>query len=138
MDIVRKKGFAMKYVVIVLLAGLIFCCGQRDKAPAQDKVIVPDKVVKAEKQEPAPVVQETPQSEELAQVHAILAKADALDGTEDHIVHKCAGCNLNMEGSSEHIHTYAGYELYHCSEGCKAEFLKDPKIKILALASRVK
>jgi hypothetical protein len=50
---------------------------------------------------------------------AILAKADAADGSVDTTVSKCAGCKLNMEGHPEHVVTAHGYTLQFCSDECK-------------------
>jgi len=71
------------------------------------------------------------------QIKSILAKADSMDGVEDHQVHKCAGCQLNMDGNADYAIHIAGYELHHCSSDCRSNFLKDPENRILALSSRV-
>jgi len=57
---------------------------------------------------------------------AKLAAADAADGAKDHIVAKCAVCDLAMEGTPEHVSRYAGYELHFCSQECKETFDHDP------------
>ena len=66
-------------------------------------------------------------------VEAILAKADLVDGTADHIVSKCAGCNLGMDGDSAHGMKTNGYKLHFCSADCKDAFTKDTDASILAL-----
>ena len=66
---------------------------------------------------------------EVAQLEA----ADAADGTKDHVVAKCAVCGLAMDGSSEHISRYAGYELRFCSSECKETFDHDPQVVLRRL-----
>ena len=55
-----------------------------------------------------------------------LQGADAADGTNDHVVVKCVVCGLTMDGTSEHVSRYAGYELHFCSAECKETFDHDP------------
>lgn len=62
-----------------------------------------------------------------------LARADAADGTVDHVVHKCANCALVMSGDARHTSTHAGYTFHSCSEGCKLALDADPA-KVLARA----
>lgn len=66
-------------------------------------------------------------------IQAILAKADLVDGKADHIVSKCAGCQLGMDGHREHGIKTARYKLLFCSADCKDEFAKDTNASILAL-----
>lgn len=54
-----------------------------------------------------------------------LKTADAADGTEDKVVHKCAGCALSMDGSEKHTIEVDGYALHMCSSMCKTHFEKD-------------
>ena len=75
----------------------------------------------------------TAEAEPTAGVEAMLAKADLVDGKADKIVTKCAGCNLKMDGSSEHTLQASGYTLYFCGEKCAAEFSKDLTKSILAM-----
>jgi len=76
----------------------------------------------------APAVLElTPEAE------AILAQADRVDGTEDHVVAKCPGCNLAMDGTAEHAAHVGDYELHFCSEGCSRRFQEDTNASILAM-----
>jgi len=53
---------------------------------------------------------------------AILAKADAHDGTVDHVVSECAVCGLGMEGDPAQAVTVGDYEVHMCSETCKGHF----------------
>lgn len=57
---------------------------------------------------------------------AALQKADAHDGTEDHVVSECAGCGLNMDGDPDHAVKHEGYELHFCSDSCQQRFEEDP------------
>ena len=49
----------------------------------------------------------------------VLAKADAHDGTVDHVVSECAVCGLAMPGSPDHALTVEGYEVHLCSDTCR-------------------
>jgi YHS domain-containing protein len=62
---------------------------------------------------------------------ARLVAADLADGTEDHVVSKCAVCNLSMDGKAELTSAYAGYTFHHCSPHCRETFDHDPA-KVLA------
>jgi hypothetical protein len=65
---------------------------------------------------------------------AILAKADALDGNEDHVINKCAACMFAMDGKPEYMHEVMGYKMHFCSEECKKAYAEgDAKKLILAL-----
>lgn len=66
-------------------------------------------------------------------VLGILVKADALDGTTDKIVSKCAGCGLSMDGDPAHALTVGEYTLHLCSAECKTDFEKDATKAVLAL-----
>ncbi|AMV34235.1 hypothetical protein VN12_19070 [Pirellula sp. SH-Sr6A] len=55
-------------------------------------------------------------------VASLLAKADALDGQVDKVVHRCYVCNLGMDGKEKLAVKHAGYTAHLCSEGCKQEF----------------
>lgn len=103
----------------VILASLAACGGsgttegetpQVEQAPAAE----------------APAVDETA-------VLAVLAKADEMDGSVDHVVSKCPGCALAMDGSPDHALEMHGYELDFCSEGCKARFAEHAEEALLAL-----
>ncbi len=63
----------------------------------------------------------------------ILLSADAIDGTSDKIVSKCAGCALGMDGKSEFALQSHGYTLYFCSAECKDGFAKDMEASVLAI-----
>lgn len=68
---------------------------------------------------------------------AILAAADAHDGTVDHVVGECGGCMLGMPGDPAHAVEHAGYELHFCSESCKASFEADPAAGVSRLGEVV-
>ncbi len=72
------------------------------------------------------------------QTEARLAAADLADGTPDKVVSKCANCRLGMAGGSQHVSTYAGYELHFCSADCKKEFDADPGAVIGRLPDKPK
>ncbi|MEZ4322555.1 MAG: hypothetical protein R3F61_34125 [Myxococcota bacterium] len=56
---------------------------------------------------------------------SVLQKADARDGSEDHVVGQCAGCSLAMSGDPAHAVQHEGYTLHFCSETCKSGFEAD-------------
>ena len=60
-----------------------------------------------------------------AQLSEALKVADAADGVEDKVAHKCAGCALGMDGSADHAVEVDGYTLHLCSSMCKTYFSKD-------------
>ncbi len=68
-----------------------------------------------------------------AGVEAILAKADAYDGTTDKVVSKCAACGLGMGGSEEHALATHGYTMHFCSPDCKGKFETDTDKAVLAM-----
>lgn len=68
-----------------------------------------------------------------AGVEAILAKADAYDGTTDKVVSKCAACGLGMGGSEEHALATHGYTMHFCSSDCKGKFETDTEKAVLAM-----
>ena len=68
------------------------------------------------------------------EVLAKLAKADAFDGAEDHVVSKCASCRLGMDGDEANTLTVGDYQMHFCSPGCKERFSKDLTKNVLALA----
>ena len=68
-----------------------------------------------------------------AAITAQLAAADAVDGTTDKVVTKCAGCALGMNGKADHALDVEGYSLHFCSGKCKDGFASDANAKILAM-----
>ena len=67
-----------------------------------------------------------------------MAKADAHDGTADHVVGECSGCGLGMPGDPNHAATHEGYTLHFCSDSCKSAFERDPAAGVARLAEVVK
>lgn len=67
------------------------------------------------------------------ELEAILARADLADGTEDHVVSKCPGCSLAMEGKAEHASEVGEYALHFCSDSCRDRFEANPTEVLLAL-----
>jgi len=82
-------------------------------------------------------VAETPKasvSVDAAKITEGLKTADAADGTEDKVVHKCAGCSLGMDGDKANTINYQGYELHMCSAMCKTHYEKDLEANLAKLA----
>lgn len=69
--------------------------------------------------EPAATTTSTPAS---AQTLVNLQQADALDGSEDHVIGKCYVCSLGMDGKKEFAVDVHGYTAHLCSEHCKDHF----------------
>ena len=120
--------------VAVVLTGVTGC---RKEEPVKDTPKVepaPKPEAKPEaKPTPKPEVEAKAKADVEAKVQAKLAKADAFDGKIDKIVSKCASCNLNMDGTSEHALEVMGYTLYFCSPVCKMDFEDDTTKAILAM-----
>lgn len=67
------------------------------------------------------------------EVLAQLALADQKDGTTDKVVHRCAGCNLGMDGKDAFTLKVQDYAMHFCKKGCLDQFVTDPRKEILAL-----
>jgi len=112
-----------QFVGIACLVGVVAVCGcRKDKGPA------PSETVKADENQ-----QGTAQPAENPQVIAMLAKADLVDGTEDHVVHRCAGCRLGMDGDEKNALAVGDYQMHFCSAGCRDRYAQDVTAKTLAL-----
>lgn len=68
-----------------------------------------------------------------SEVEAKLAQADVLDGSEDHVVHRCAACLLKMDGSEEYSLKVGKYTMHFCTAKCRERFEDDPSEAILAM-----
>lgn len=68
-----------------------------------------------------------------AAVAAVLARADAADGAVDHVVAKCPGCGLGMEGDAQHAAHVGEYDLHFCSAPCRDRFTEDTTASLLAM-----
>jgi hypothetical protein len=64
-----------------------------------------------------------------------LKVADAADGTEDGIAHKCAGCALGMDGNAAHALKVDDTTLHLCSAMCKEYFSKDVASNLTSLVN---
>lgn len=82
---------------------------------------------------PAPATPAASATADDPAVQAILAKADLVDGKADHIVSKCAGCDLGMDGDKAHALKAGDYKLHFCSETCRESFSEDTNKSLLAL-----
>jgi YHS domain-containing protein len=110
-----RYTFAGIALVALLLAPIIPACKKPDQAASPAGA--------------TPAAASAPDNE----IVAILAKADAVDGTEDKVIAKCAGCSLNMDGSGDHALQTHGYTMHFCSGECKGPFESDPDKAILAM-----
>jgi hypothetical protein len=60
-----------------------------------------------------------------AEMKTKLAAADKADGTVDHVVHKCAGCALGMDGKAEFALTVDDYSMHFCKQACLDRYQHD-------------
>jgi len=70
-----------------------------------------------------------------AHIAEVLKVADAADGNEDKVAHKCSGCALAMDGKAEHALEVEGTTLHFCSGMCKDNFSKDITGNLLKLVN---
>jgi len=124
-------------VLGLVLLGAAGC--PEESAPAPDEPAVL-KEAPAEPGEPTtPEPQQAPETAGAAsadaspEVEALLAQADALDGTVDKVVSKCPYCHLAMDGSPEHTLVMHGYTLRFCTAYCQEKFAEDTTKSIRAM-----
>ncbi|HMO04910.1 MAG TPA: hypothetical protein PKC67_05350 [Kiritimatiellia bacterium] len=65
------------------------------------------------------------------QAVAVLAYADAHDGTVDLVVEDCANCRLGMKGKASITAKLQEYSLHCCAEHCREAVERDPE-RVLA------
>ena len=75
----------------------------------------------------------TPPRKVAEAIQAVLVEIDERDGQADHVVGKCVGCALMMDGSAEYTAEHAGYELHFCSAHCRDNFNENQDQVLLAL-----
>lgn len=59
------------------------------------------------------------------EIDAKLMAADKMDGAEDKVVHRCAGCALHMDGKQELALGVGAYQMHFCSDRCLGRYQKD-------------
>ena len=121
---IRTKSLSL-FGLLVVLGLLAGCSG----GSSYDEPVAQVEETAAEAVEEAAAVIEVND-----EILAALARADAVDGTEDMVVAKCPGCALAMEGSADHAMHVDKYELHFCSDDCKGRFEETASESILALA----
>ncbi len=80
-----------------------------------------------------PAATATSDDARLKEMDEKLAQADRLDGAEDKVVTRCAGCALKMDGKPEFAMEVRGYTMYFCSKDCEERFGKDTTKSVLDL-----
>ncbi len=105
--------------VLIFVAGGI-ACTQQEAGPS----------VGADKTDET-IAQTNPVSK--VELRFVLAKADQVDGTEDHVVSKCPGCALAMDGKEDHALEVEDYELHFCSDRCRDGFTENTAEAVMAL-----
>lgn len=98
-----------KLAALCLLAGIAGCSGtQTDSGDVSPQSSTPAAT---------PVVNVS------AEAMAQLEKADALDGTTDHVIGKCYTCALGMDGDKANSVKIGDYTAHFCSEACSEHFV---------------
>jgi hypothetical protein len=106
----------LAYLTLVALALVIAACGGSGPGPEN------------------PTAKAAMSPEELdAALARLLVQADLADESEDHVVEKCLGCGLAMDGSADHVVHAHGYEFHLCSDGCEQRVAEDVDEALLAL-----
>ncbi len=118
-----EYGLAGVTVLIVVAGGI--GCSQQDAGPSvhADETIVQTADVQKNETNPPNKVE----------LRFVLAKADQVDGTEDHVVSKCPGCALAMDGNEDHSLEVEDYELHFCSDRCRDGFTENTAEAVMAL-----
>jgi hypothetical protein len=119
----RISVWGLFLLAIPLLAG----CAQQTESHGEEAAAAPAV-------EPAVETVAQAAVEATAEMEAILAVADRVDGEEDHVVAKCPTCAFAMDGSDEHALSVGGYELHFCSGHCQESFSEDLAGSVLAMA----
>jgi hypothetical protein len=125
MMLIRRIHLGM---LVLLAATLVLGCGRSEQPGTEEQgaqTADPQGGQAAEKPAGDTAVQ--------AGLNMILAKADAVDGTEDKVVSRCAGCSLGMSGSEQHALKVGEYEMHFCSDGCKSGFSEDTEKAVMAM-----
>jgi hypothetical protein len=63
----------------------------------------------------------------------MLARADAMDGTADHVVSLCSGCGLGMQGDAAYTLEAGEFSMHFCSDSCLDHFAEHTEEAIAAL-----
>jgi len=64
---------------------------------------------------------------------SMLARADAMDGSEDHVVALCAGCALGMAGDATTTLEAGDFSMHFCSDSCLDYFAENTEEAIASL-----
>ncbi len=118
-----RYGWAFVIVMMVVTAG--FGCSQQDAGESVDAEKTAVQTVEVEKSDAKKVNK--------VELRFVLAKADQVDGTEDHVVSKCPGCALAMDGNEDHALEVEDYELHFCSDRCRDGFKENTAEAVMAL-----
>ena len=130
LDLGKVSKIALALFCVLLLAG----CGGYEQEATSDQPAEEPVANEAADEATAELALDIPAPmQEL--VVAALVKADAVDGTTDHVVANCPGCALAMEGNAEHALHVADHELHFCSEDCKARFVENAVENLIAMNS---
>lgn len=115
----------LSFVALAILSAA--CGGDKTATPP-----APPQAAAAPAPAAVPAPAPAPAAADVASLQAILATADAADGTTDMVVSKCAGCRLGMDGKADHSLQAHGYTLHFCSDTCKAT--SEPQIDTVITA----
>ena len=101
---------------MMIVFAFIFACSSQPASTAKQTSVVDEQTSEEQTSET---------SVDGAKLAEALQIADAADGVEDKVAHKCAGCALGMDGSPDNAVTVDGVTLHLCSSMCKEEYSKD-------------
>jgi YHS domain-containing protein len=119
----RWKSWLGGCVALAAVSILMVGCAGQDAADAG-----------AAAESPAAATEEAVlDAETEAALATLLAKVDMIDGAEDHVISKCPGCGLQMDGSADHAIEIVGYNLHFCSADCKGKFEENTAEMVLAM-----
>ena len=132
------KGRVLCLVLVGVLVVLGGCKKEGATEPATEpapaEIEAPAEAAAPAVAAPAEKPAETASADDpMAEGKAKLAKADLLDGKEDKIVTRCAGCALKTDGKPEHSLEVLGYTMHFCSDKCLKSFSADTTKAMLAL-----
>jgi len=115
-------------MLLFISIALISACGGQGTETAESAEAEPPVAATEAVQAPPEISEETK-----AAMVAALEQADAVDGSADHVVQKCANCALMMDGKSEFAAELVGFEMHFCSDECKDGFQQNVEEKLVAL-----
>jgi YHS domain-containing protein len=124
-----------RLAALCLSLAFVACTAETNPQPAAQPGSTPAPAAATPAAQPAaqPAAAQAKEPTLPAELMAKLEKADAKDGAVDHVVHKCAGCSLGMDGKDKFPMQLAGYTMHFCKQACLDRYQKDPTKALLTL-----